>query len=151
MSPMAARILAATAGVVTMLGAGVLAGGWTWVAAGAGAIAAAGAVFDRQLHLAQVLAALAVTVAVVATDRDWYVAVLAAGTVGSIELAALADRTNLVRPRVPRPAGALITAGVAGALTGAVLLVGQLRLPAASAGVVLAGVAAVVSLRVTAR
>lgn len=141
----------AALGAVVLLGAGLLAGDWWWAPAALGSIAAAGAVVDRQLGNAQVLAALVLVAGVVAVGRDWYVVVLAGGTIGSIELLARVDRLSVVREQIPDLAGvARVVPGVA-LLAGGVLLVGAISMEVPAGGAVVGAAAAVLGLRVMAR
>ena len=145
------RSLAATVGAVTALGGGALAGGWWWAVAGIAAVASVGAVTDRQLGFGQVLASLVLVAGVVAAGHDWYVAVLAAGTIGSFELLAAADRVTLVRPEVPDLAWVARMVPSAALLAGALLVVGAVSRDLPATGVVVAALAATLGLRVVAR
>jgi hypothetical protein len=143
----AAAVLAAAAA----LGAGVLAGGGWWLAAVLGAVAGIGAAADRHLAHPHVLATLVLVAGVVATGHEWYVVVLAAGTIGASELHAAADRTTLVRPRVPDLGRTVVASVTAGAVAALVLLIGTMPSGGPAAGAVVAALAAVVGLRVIAR
>ena len=145
------RLLAAASGTATALGGGALAGGWWWAVAGVAAVAAIGAATDRQLGFGQVLASLVLVGGVVVAGHDWYVAVLAAGTVASFELLAAADRVTLVRPAVPDLGWVARVVPSAAVLAAAVLVVGGVSGTLPAAGVAGAALAAVVGLRVVAR
>lgn len=151
MSRWSVRVAGALLGSVTMLGAGALAGSWWWLPALGGAVSAVGAVVDRQLAYAQVLAVLALGVGLAVEGALWSVPLLVGGVVASIELGAAADTVTIVRPRVPRPvasAGAALLAVVVSAI---VLVLGELPVVAAAGSVVVAAAAAVVATRVLAR
>ncbi|WP_436793331.1 hypothetical protein [Actinospongicola halichondriae] len=145
------RIVAASVGVSSSLVAGVLAGGWWWVVAVVGAVAAAGSVADRHLGHAQVLSCLVVSVGLAAEGRAWFVPLLVAGVIGSIELAAAADRTTIIRRHVPGVRPAILAACGSALVAGAVLLVGHVPLAVVSGSVVVAAAAGVVATRVIAR
>ena len=145
------RCVAASVAVIAALGAGVLAGGWWWSVAGVAALAGIGAAADRHLGHPQVLATLVLVAGVVATGHEWYVIVLAAGTVGATELHAAADRITLVRPRVPDLGRALAATASTAVVVAAVLVVGGVSSGAPAAGAVVAALAAVVGLRVITR
>ncbi len=145
------RVVASTLGLGAMLVAALLSGGWWWLAAGVGAVAAVGAAADRHLGHPQVLACLATSVGLAVEGHEWFVPLLVAGTIGSIELAAAADRTSIVRPQVPGLRSAVV-AGVGSAILAAmVLLAGHLPLAVVSGSVVVAAAAGVVATRVIAR
>ena len=146
-----ARVLGAVVGAATMAVAGVLAGAWWWVAALAGALSAVGAVVDRQLVFAQMLAVLALRVGLAVETSVWFVPLLVGGTIASVELGASADRTTIIRSRVPGPVSAATTAAIAVAVSGTVLLIGELPIVAASGSVVVAAAAAALATRVIAR
>ena len=145
------RCAGAVLGAVTMLGGGWLAGGWWWVAAAAGAFAAIGAVADGQIGHAQVLAGLVLVAGVVAAGHDWYVVVLAAGTIGSMELQAAADRVTVVRPRVPDAGRVVRVVPAVALLAAAVLVIGAVTSGTPAFGAVAAAAAGVLGLRVIAR
>lgn len=150
-APGSVQWLAASVGALGAVGAGALAGGAWWIVAGVAAIASIGAVVDRQLGFAQVLASLVLVAGLVAAGQAWYVAVLAAGTLGSSELLAAADRVTVVRRDVPdlgRVARAIPGAAV---LTAAVLVVGAAVGDVPAVGAAAAAVAATMGLRVLAR
>lgn len=143
------RVLAGVIGVVAMLAGGALAGGWWWLPALAGAGAAGCAIVDRQFLHPQVLATLALAVGLGATTNLWFVPLLVAGTIGSAELAAAAERTTSVRRQVPG-LPAVVTATVGSAiLAGVVLVLGEIE-PAAGV-LVVAALGATVATRVIAR
>ena len=150
-SATAVRCAAGALAAVAPLGAGVLAGGWWWSVAVVGALAGIGAATDRHLGHPQVLATLVLVAGVVATDHEWYVTVLAAGTIGSTELQAAADRITLVRPRVPDVGRALAVTAAAALAAAAVLVIGVISSGVPAAGAVVAALATVVALRVIAR
>ena len=127
------RVLAGVIGVVAMLAGGALAGGWWWLPALAGAGAAGCAIVDRQFLHPQVLATLALAVGLGATTNLWFVPLLVAGTIGSAELAAAAERTTSVRRQVPG-LPAVVTATVGSAILAGVVLVRQR--PGSAKGVV---------------
>lgn len=145
------RCTAAALAAAAPLGAGVLAGGWWWAAAAVGAVAGIGATADRHLGHPQVLAALVLVAGVVATGHEWYVTVLAAGTIGATELHAAADRITLVRSRVPDLGRAAAATASAALVVAVILVVGTMSSGVPAAGAVVAALAAVVGLRVIAR
>ncbi len=151
MTVLRTRLAGAAIGVVVGLAAGGLVGGWWWMAAAAVAAASIGGVLDRQLAFVQVLGSLALVAGAVAAGHDWFVVVLAAGTVASIELAATADRATVVRPRgvgFDRVAVAVVIAAVVA--TG-VLVVGAASTGGPTGGVLVAAAAALLATRVIAR
>ena len=150
-SATAVRCVAGAIAAVAPLGAGALAGGWWWLVAVLGALAGVGAAADRHLGHPQVLATLVLVAGVVATDRGWYVIVLAAGTIGPTELHAAADRITLVRPWVPDVGRALAVTATAALVAAVVLGIGATSAGVPAAGAVVASLAAVVALRVIAR
>lgn len=141
----------AALGVAVLLGGGLLAGSWWWVAAGLGSAAGVGAVVDRHLGNAQVVAALVLVAGVVAAGHDWYVVVLAAGTIGAIELLAAADRLSVVRTQVPDLGRVGRVVPFAAVLAAAALVVGAVSTGMPAGGALGAAVAAVLALRVIAR
>ena len=151
MSGILVRLLGAAVGVTAALVGGMAAGGWWWVAAGIGASASVGGILDRHLAFAQVLASLILAAAVVDAGQGWLVAAIAAGTVASIELAAAADRTSVVRPAVPNLDRVARSAAAAAALAAAVLVVGAVSTGLPAAAPVGAALAAVFAIRVIAR
>ena len=151
MSASAARAIGVTLGAVTMLSAGVLAGDWWWVAALIGAVAAVGSVADRHLAHAHVLATLVLAVGLAVESAIWFVPLLVAGTIGTIELCAAADRTTVIRPVVPDVKRAAITIPATAVLSAAVLVTAELPVAAFSGAVVVAAAAGVVATRVIAR
>lgn len=138
-------------GVAVCAGAGALAGGWWWAVALAGAVAAVGSVWDRQLDYVAVLAALASSAGVVAAGHHWYVVVLAVGPLMSIELLAASDRVTVVRRSVPDMAHIASRIPWLVGLAAAVLVVGRVSTEVPVAGVVGAGLAAAMAVRVIAR
>lgn len=151
MSPVLVRLAGAGVGVATVVGGGIAAGGWWWIAAAAGVVAAAGGMFDRQLAFALVLSALALAGGAVDAGRGWVVALLAAGTIASIELAAAADRVTVVRRRVTDLAQVARTVPAVAALSSAVLVLGNVSGDGPALSPVGAALAAVVAIRVIAR
>lgn len=151
MSASAARAIGIALGVVTMLSAGVLAGEWWWAAALVGAVAAIGSVADRHLAHAHVLATLVLSVGLAVESATWFVPLLVAGTIGTIELCAAADRTTVIRPVVPDVNRAVITIPTTALLSAAVLIVAELPVATLSGAVIVAAVAGVAATRVIAR
>lgn len=151
MSPVLVRLAGAGVGVATVVGGGIVAGGWWWLAAAAGVVGAVGGMFDRQLAFALVLSALALVGGVVDSGHDWVVALLATGTVASIELAAAADRVTVVRSRVTDLGQVIRTIPAVVALSSAVLVVGNVSDGGPALAPVGAALAAVVAIRVIAR
>lgn len=150
MSASIARSIGVTVGVVAMVMAGALTGSWWWAAAVLGAASAMGAAFDRQLVFSQALAMLAVGVGLSAEASAWFVPVLVVGSIASVELGAVADRTTIIRPNVPELATVGTAALTAGALSAVVLALGEVHV-AVAAGSVAAACGAVVATRVIAR
>ena len=150
-APGAVQWLGASVGALSAAGAGVLAGGPWWIAAGVAAIASIGSVVDRQLGFAQVMASLVLVGGLVAAGHGWYVAVLAAGTLGSSELLAAADRMSVVRSEVPDLGRVARTVPAAAVLSAGVLVVGAGVADVPAVGAAVAAVAATMGLRVLAR
>lgn len=151
MRPVLLRLAGAAVGMATAAGGGVAAGGWWWIAAAAGIVAAVGGIFDRQLAFALVLSALALVGGVVDAGNGWVVALIAAGTIASIELSAAADRTTVVRTRVTDLGRVARTVPAAAVLSSAVLVVGNVSGNGPALAPVGAALAAVVAIRVIAR
>ncbi len=145
------RMLGAAIGAATMVVAGLLAGRWWWIAAAIGVLAALGSITDRQLAHAHALATLALAVGLAAESHGWFLPLLVAGTIASIELAAAADRTTIIRSRVPGLRDAVVASVGSAALASIVLAVGQLPAVAAAGAVLVAAAAGVVATRVIAR
>lgn len=150
MTPSVLRIAGAAVGALSTIVAGALAGGWWWAAGAAGAVAAIGGAVDRQLGLAQVLVTLLLAVGLAAADVEWFVPLLAAGTIGGLELGALADRRTVVRPRVDAD-GVLGSVALTVGVATTVLLASALPDLPTTAAVLGAAAAAVVAVRVIAR
>lgn len=143
------RLFGASVGALTMLSAGPVMGGWWWSASLTGALAAVGSVADRHLAHAHVLATLVVGVGLAVESR--MVPFVVAGTIGSIELGAAADRTSVVRPSASGLGSvAAATIGSAG-LSGLILAMAALPRVALSGAVVVAAAAGVLATRVIAR
>ncbi len=134
-----------------MLVAGALADGWWWAVALIGAAATVGSIADRHLAHAHVLATLVLAVGLSVGSSVWFVPVLVAGTIGSIEFGAAADRTTVIRPVVPDVRRAALTVPAAALVAAAVLVVAEIPVAAFSGAVVVAAVAGVVATRVIAR
>lgn len=138
-------------GLLTVLACGWIAGGGWWAVAGVAAAATVGGLFDRQLAFVQVLVSLALVAAVVDAGQGWAVVVIAAGTIGSLELATAGDRTSVVRCGVPDLRRIARVVPAAAVLSLAILVVGNVS----NGGPVLApagaALAAVVAIRVLAR
>lgn len=145
------RALGAAVGSAAMVLAGVLTGSWWWVVAILGVMSAVGAVVDGQLAYAQVLAVLALGVALSVEGAVWAVPLLVGGALASIELGAAADRVTIVRTRVPSLRSSSSAVLVAIAVSAIVLLAGELPVVAAAGSAVVAAAAAVVATRVLAR
>ena len=151
MTPTPVRVTGALVGVTTTVAAGSVAGGWWWVVALAGAAASAGSIADRHLAHAHVLATLVLAVGLSIGAFVWFVPVLVAGAIGSIELGASADRTTVVRPVPPQLRRAVLTAPAAAVVSAAVLVAAELPFAAFSGAAVAAALAGVVATRVIAR
>lgn len=149
MSALSARMLSTVVGVATLVAAGWVLGGAWWVAAGCGAAAVVAAQFDPRMTYPMVLAVLALTVAA-AVEHPWLVVVVVTGAVGSIELAAGADRVTVVRRSVPVMGRVAASVAVAAALAGAVVLLGDLTWSRGDWAAIVAAAAAVVSVRLLA-
>lgn len=151
MTPGRVRAAAVALGVCVALAGGALAGGWWWLAAVIAVAAALAAPFDTQVGLAHVIALVGLAAGLDAVGRLWYVPILVAGSIASIELHAAADRVTAVRRTVPGTTPAAVTFPVALGLAFAVLLVAALPTPAVAGAAVLSAGAVVVATRVIAR
>ena len=138
-------------GVLTMVAAGALAGEWWWLASLVGAVAAVGSIADQHLANAHVLVTLVLAVGLAVESTVWFVPLLVAGTIGTIELCAAADRTTVIRRAVPDVGRAALTVPAAALLSAAVLAVAEVPVAAFSGAVIVAAGAGVVATRVIAR
>lgn len=151
MTATSTRWFGAGVGVLTMVVAGLLTGQWWWVAAAVGVLAATGSIADRQLAHAHALATLALAVGLAVESHGWFLPLLVAGTIASIELGAAADRTTIIRPRVLDLRDVAATSAASAALAAAVFAVGFVPAVAAAGGVLVAAAAGVLATRVIAR
>ena len=113
MSPTAARAAGVSLSSAAFVAGGMAAGGWWWPVAVGGVAATLAGLSGRRAGLVQAVATVALAAGVVAADRDAVVLALAAGVVGSLELAAAADRVNRVRTQVAWPSAGRLAAALA--------------------------------------
>ncbi len=113
MSPTAARAAGAAVGSAAFVAGGGAAGRWWWLVAAGGVASTVAGLSGRRAGLVQAVATVALAAGVVAAGHDAMVLALAAGVVGSLELAAAADRVNRVRTRVAWPSPGRLAAALA--------------------------------------